>query len=240
MTTYHLAFAFIPKAMASFIASGYSPAGNNGGGSSINRRENNDRRQPPAQLYQYVGATCFVFFSGAIYFYWLAFPLINTVFTDRIPQLGTPGAGYLTSRYGWDWWCIAILSWQALLPMTLVFALTNNKIETWSNLHRFLTQMAILFTLLIFLTLTFRWAFYCNTSYSGLQSACNDYRWCCVFYPSPWCPNTTPCTPNYVGGDLSRNAEMTQHWAFTMVFFVLACWHYSTNRNLRNNGVLLQ
>jgi hypothetical protein len=206
---------------------------------------NNDTSQAPAPFRQYAWATAFCFLTAALWFIW-CISLINSVFTDGFPQLGTSPSygnvfpyGYLTDRYGWDWWCVAILSWNIMLPMLLMYALANNKDETWRHLHEFLAKMGILFNVLIFLTLTWRWAFYCNTSYSGMQSACNDYRWCCAGWPSPWCPNNSPCTPtSYSFSDLTRNYEMTQHWIFSLVFFITACWHYNQNGMLVTQGVL--
>lgn len=209
-----------------------------------NNKDGNDDGIPPALFSRYAGATVFTFASAAIWMIW-AVALINTVFTDGFPQLGTMPSygnvapyGYLTSRYGWDWWCICILSWNVALPMLMCYALANNQVDTWRQLHEFVSKIAMLANIVIFLILTWRWAFYCNVSYSAYDSACNDYRYCCAYFPSPFCPNNAPCTPNYGPGDLVRNNEMFQHWVFSLVFFITSCWSYNQNGFLYAQGVL--
>lgn len=222
------------------IDNGYSPD------NPLPRSEwnNADPRPAPAPFRAYAGATAFCFLAAGIWMIW-AVSMINTVFTDGFPQLGTTPSygnvwpyGYLTDRYGWDYWCVTLLAWNIMLPMLMAFCLANNEIETWRYLHEFLSKISMLSNIVIFFILTWRWAFYCNTSYSGMQSACNDYRWCCAGFPSPWCPNASPCTPNYTFGDLTRNYEMTMHWIFSLVFFVLSCWSYNSNGMLVAIGVL--
>lgn len=220
------------------IGSGYSPDA----GAPLLQYGNNDTRPAPAPLRQYIGASVLVFVTGGIYFYWLVFALVPTIFTDGVPQLGTPttiagGTGYLTTRYGWDWWCIWVLGAHAVLPMMLAYALANNKVDNWRRLHEFFCKLLMFATLVVFLILTWRWAFYTNTPYSG-HSPGNDYRWPCVYFPSPWAPNNAPCIPNYTASDLVRNNEMLQHWVFSLVFIVTAAWHYNENGFLVELGVL--
>jgi len=144
----------------------------------------------------------------------------------------------IQKRYGWDWWNVWLLSLNAILPMILAFAAVNNSVEEWARMHSFLSVLAIVMNLWVVLVLSWRWLFYCNNSFSGMQSACNDYRWCCVFYPSVWCPNTMACNPVVPYSDLQRNNEMEQHWAFSFVFFLLAWWHININQDMREFGML--
>lgn len=144
----------------------------------------------------------------------------------------------LTIKGRWDWWLILLLGWNIMLPMLMTFCMANNEIEMWRQLHEFLAKISMLSNIFIFFALTWRWAFFCNNSYSAMQSAANDYRYCCAGFPSPWCPNNGPCTPNYSYSDLSRNYEMTQHWIFSLVFFILSCWSYNQAGELVNLGVL--
>lgn len=226
--------------MSRLIENGYSPA------SPVVRDvwANADQRPAPAAFRVYAGATAFCFFAAIIWFVW-AVSMINTVFTDSFPQLGTMPAygnvfpyGYLSDRYGWDWAMVLLLNLNVLLPMLMAYALANNEIETWRHLHEFLSKMFMLINVVVFIVLTWRWAFYCNTSYSAQQSACNAYTYCCAAFPSPWCPNNSPCNPNYNYGDLSRNFEMYMHWVFSMVFFVFSCWSFNQNGQLVALGVL--
>lgn len=68
---------------------------------------NNDDRPAPAPFRVYMGATVFCFFSAGLWLIW-AISMINTVFIDGFPQLGTMPSygnvfpyGYLTILYGY-------------------------------------------------------------------------------------------------------------------------------------------
>jgi hypothetical protein len=227
------------RSSTALIGSGYSPSV-----PTLQQWNNNDSTPAPASFHQYVWATTFCFLTAGLWYLW-SISLINTVHVDGIPQLGTTPSygnvypfGYLTSRYGWDYWCIQILGWNAALPMTLAFALANNKVDTWRSVHAFFAKWLIFANFVIFLILSWRWLVYCNTPYSAMQSACNDFRWCGAGWPSPWCPNGGPFTPPVSFSDLSRNFEMQMHWIFSLVFLVLACWHLSQNQTLVMEGVL--
>lgn len=200
---------------------------------------------PP--LRHWAGATAFCLFSAVVYFLWMVVPFLNTQYTDGIPQLGIPLPAnqtqkYLSARYGWDWVHVLLLAFNALLPMTLAWAMTNNRIEAYSRLHRWLSMLFLIINLWVLAVLSWRWFWTCNNSYSGMQSACNDYRWCCVYFPSEWCPNVNVCgydvPADMTSGQLARNAEMTYHWIAGFVFFIMAAWHTSINRDMREFGVL--
>jgi hypothetical protein len=210
-----------------------------------------EEEKAPAEvpLRHYVGATLFLFFSGGFFFYWMAFPLVNTVFFDGLAQLGTPPPpgqteqwSYRTARYGWDWWLVWLLSLNGLLPMMLAWAMAHSGIEQFARLHAWFAKVGLVVNVVVVVILTIRWGVNCNNGFSGGNTACNDARWCCRFFPSPWCPNGAPCgydvAPDITSEALVRSQEMLQHWAFGFVFFVFACWHVSINTDLREFGVL--
>jgi hypothetical protein len=189
-------------------------------------------------LRRYVTATMFLWMNMAISFYWIAFPLVNSIFLDGYPQAGTPPSPgtYMSARYTWDWWVVWLLGLNMFLPLLFALALTNNAIEEYTRLHRYFARLAMFSNLIVVAVLTVQWILLCNgtTRWFGLQ--CSDYRWCCVNFPSVWCPNTTPCMPAVV--NLDRNFEQLQHWVFSFVFELLAYWHTSINKDLREFGVL--
>lgn len=212
------------------IGRGVSPSGGIG----------DDDSAAVVPIRRYIGATLFVFFSAGIFFYWSAFPLVNTIFSQGYQNIAIPPSPnvYTNSRYKCDWWQVLLLTFNGLLPMTLMFALLNNEYEEYTRVHKVFTYTMLFINCIVLIALSLRWPLFCNTSYSERFSACNDYRWCCVYFPSQWCPNWSACTPGVTSGDLSRNSEMTQHWAFTWVFILLAWWHASINRDMREYGVL--
>ena len=161
-------------------------------------------------------------------------PLANTLFVDGYQQLGASDQ-YLSARYSWDWWHVWLLTLNQLLPAALAWALANADVEEWARLHRWLSVTAIRVNLWVFVVLTVRWFFFCNTPFSDGNTACNDYRWCLVF-GGPWCPNGSVTSLAYSA--LSRNQEMIQHWAFSLVYFLLALWNVQINTDLRDFGVL--
>lgn len=190
-------------------------------------------------LRRYIQVFVFIFAYTGFWFYWGAFVLINTQYTDGNPQLGTPGTSYLSARYNlWDWWPVWALGLNVLLPLSLAMAVADNTVEEWARLHRWFCSASFGVNIVVFLWLTVAWGVVCNNAYSGAHSACNDGRWCGVHYPSPWCPNNSPFTPPVSSGDLTRNQEMTTHWAFALVFLLLGTWHRSFNDDLREFGVL--
>lgn len=217
------------------IGSGYSP--DNPLVDIPPYKNNNVREVEVIPLRRFVSAYIGIFAHAALFFYWSAFPLVNTIFVTGIPQLGT-SAEYVSARYATDWWMVWLLTLNALLPITLAWAITNNRIEEWTRIHEFFSKFAVWINLIVFVVLTVRWPIFCNTPFSVASTACNDYRWCCVFFPSVWCPNTTPCNPAVTLGSLERNQEMIAHWGFSLAFLVLAVWNRGWNTELRSFRVL--
>jgi hypothetical protein len=194
-------------------------------------------------------ATVFIFFTGGFYFFWLSIYGVNTVFFEGYPQLGTLLPGTLYSARYWDqihWWMVWLLSWNAAAPMALAMALTHNRIREWTQVHKFVCIWLMLLNLVVLVTLTVLWIIGTNNSFSGVSTAANDYRYCCVFWPNNWCPNNAPCVFNpplalTSSSQLIRNSEMTAHWAFSFVFLLLTYWNLLYSRNLRRNyGVLIK
>lgn len=201
------------------------------------------KQQPPPSggdvpLRRYVTATLFLLMNMAVSFYWTAFPLVNSIFYDGHPHAGTPPSPgpHMSARYTWDWWMVWLLGLNIFVPFLFALALTNNSIEEYTRLHRFFSQMAMILNLVVAIMLSVQWLFGCNGTTRWFGNQCSDYRWCCVNFPSVWCPNTTPCTPAVT--DLYRNSEQLQHWVFSFVFGVLAFWNASINKDLREFGVL--
>jgi len=217
------------------MGSGISPSG------TVSPTFNYDDDIP---LRRYVGATLFIFFSAGFFFYWTAVPLANTVFVDGYPQFGIPPSPgkWTSNRYGWEWWHIWLLTLNGALPILLAVALTNNNIDEYRRLHKFAGIGLVLLNLWVFLVLTIGWFFMCNSNGWGGWTGCIDYRWCCANYAGSgaqgWCSNVAPCVPNVLSGDLVRNQEMTTHWAFSMIFFLLTIWNLTINADFREYGLL--
>lgn len=177
--------------------------------------------------------------SGLIIF-WCACTLVNYTYTYGYPQFGTPPSpnAFQSSRWNQlDYCCVFITMLNVLPPMTWFYALAFNRTEYATRLCRFVLQLMGFVNVALIILLLVEWFFLCNTSYSGGYTGCNDYRWCCVFFPSAWCPNSIPCTPAVEYAQLSRNAEATQTWAFLFFFMVFCWWMRSTWVDMREYGV---
>lgn len=199
----------------------------------------------PTRLY--IALTLFILLSGGLYWYWLAFPCVNTQFPEFYPRLGSELPGpWFSTLYGdnWDWWMYLITNWNALPPMLLTMAITHRSIREYAFAHAFVCLWALLENLFVIIAGAIRWVGWCNTSGSAASTACNSYLWCCVYWPNAWCPNNGVCTfssgASVTSADLHRNSEMTQTWAFAFVFFVMAVWHIQVNFTLRRKYGLLK
>lgn len=186
---------------------------------------------------RYVNAFALIFFNAAFFYYWYAFPLANTQFLDGIPQIGSSNL-YVSARYGWMWWFYWALTLNQLLPLSLAWALANADVEEWTRVHSWLARTAIVLNIVVAIGLGVFWVFFCNTPFSAGSTACNNYRWCCFFAPSDWCPNSAPCIPSVTYGDLVMNSEAKQNWAFSLVFLLFSQWNVWINQSMREFGVL--
>lgn len=186
---------------------------------------------------RHFNAFAFIFFNAAFFYYWYAFPLANTQFLDGIPKIGSSNL-YVSARYGWLWWSYWALALNQLLPLSLAWALANADVEEWTRVHAWLSRNAKLLNLFVFVVLSIFWLLFCNTPFSDGSTPCNNYRWCCVFTGSAWCPNSAPCTPGATYGDLVMNSEAKQNWAFSLVFLLFSTWNEWMNQSLREFRVL--
>lgn len=195
-------------------------------------------RDVPVRVF--IGIVIFLLLSGGLYWYWLAFPCVNSQFPEFYPRLGSELPGpWFSTLYGenWDWWLYAITNVNALPPMVLAMAVTHRKLHEYAFAHIFICIWALLENIVVIVVGAIRWAGWCNTSSSAASTGCNSYLWCCVYWPNAWCPNNGACTFSsgavITSADLHRNSEMTQTWAFAFVFFLMTVWHIQVNFSLR-------
>jgi len=116
-------------------------------------------------------------------------------------------------------------------------ALLHSNVTELSKLHLWVARVALLVNLVLVALLVVSWFFLCNNGYVPFSTACNDLRWCCVNFPSPWCPNVGPCTPNVFASDLVRTGEFFQMLIFSILFFLWALAHRTVNVDIRDYGV---
>ena len=190
----------------------------------------------------YIGGIVFIVISLLVFLYWAGVPLLNTQFFHGYSRLGSPTVEFRSARYGWDWWTIWLLTLNGLAPLLLARALTENKIQEYSRAHGFIVALLLLVNLWCFAVLSIRWCAFCNRSGTPGSTACNDYRYGCVYFGAStenthWCPNGIGCTPAVTSGDLYRNAEYFQHWLFSIIFFLMAFLHLGVKDSLAKFGL---
>jgi hypothetical protein len=192
---------------------------------------------PEVPTRQYVGASVFLFIASGFVFFWVAAPLVNTIHFEGFPKFGSPPSPgtFVSARYDTDWWCVWLLGLNAMIPISLAFAKTNNGIEWYNYIHLFFAGTGLVSNLVVFIILTIRWGLFCNV---GISTACIDYRWCCVNFGDAWCPNVLPCSPSVSASELHRNQEMLLHWCFSLVFWVWSAWYLWINDVLKGMGIL--
>ena len=169
------------------------------------------------------------FITLGLTFYWVAWPLLNTVTVSR--------------QYTVDWYLLALLALNVVPPLLLMAAAAEpDSVIRW-DIHYLITILLIIISVVVGLALLVIGCFYCNTLYSG-RSLCNDYRWCCVYSPErpELCPaNSSPCVPPndtlMLGLDLSINAEFSQHMWFALVFIILLLFQLGINQAARDGGL---
>jgi len=181
-------------------------------------------------LNRYVGATLFIFFTTGFLWYWTAFPLINTIYIHGYPR---NFEHFQSSRYLWDWWFVWVQGLNWFLPLLMAMSMTNRSLDPIAKVHRFFATMGMVSNAIVFIALTILWVGFCNTGYSAIYSACNDYHWCEYYANTVWCPNGAATFTD----SLYRNSEATQTWAFSLVFGVFSIWYYTINDDLKGYGI---
>lgn len=215
----------------SLLGTGISPSTDNAGGVRVKYRH-------------FVSATLFSMAILVYTFYYIAFPLAQLKFTHGYTRFGTPPSpnNFRSDRYTWSWVIIYISSAASLIMVYLLpFAMLNNTVPEISQLHYWWSRATSRATIIIFILLSIIWLSFCNRGFPD-YTFCNDLRACCVYYMSSfdgakWCPNTTPCTPNFTSGDLTRTDDFFQIWLFTLFYSVWALANKSVNKDLRSYGL---
>ncbi len=175
--------------------------------------------------------------TGSLYYVWWTFVLSSSLHINGYPNPAL-NTELVTTRYTFSWWCVMVMSWNGLLPLLLLFCIVNNGIEEYNRLHLWLADMSMTVNLALIVLLSFQWLALTNKSWTGWATAFNDYRWCCVYFPSQWCPNAVPCVPAVSAANLSINYEGLMHWTFAWVFYYVAKLHVYLNRNALEFGML--
>jgi hypothetical protein len=227
------------------IGHGVSPDG----GADFSGLPKGHQRRTPVKMDYFVSATLWLFFNAGVCWYWLAFPGVNVIFTNGYPQFGTPAevngqmvlpAHFKTARYGWDWWMFMLVVIASQMPLFLLsIAVLNNSMKPIARMHQMVSTVCMLLALFAFVVLTVRILMRCRNTYSGGNSACNDLSiWCCVYFPSEWCPNSTPCTPAKTHSDLEWTSAYFQTWLFSLCFLVFCGINAKININFIEYGIL--
>jgi len=195
-------------------------------------------RQKQVTYDQAVGLAVFVLFVNfGLFLYWVAVPLLNTVYILGYPLIAIPpGPGdFKSTLYGYQWWMLWLLILNIIPIILFLIALLARKNAFTPWLHYWVTFIVLLTTLIAAVSLGMIWIFDCNYFYTG-GSICNDYRWCCEFFASApdICPNVAPCptSPN-----LSANGEFIQHFIFAIVFLFFGGVHIWLNWRMKKYGV---
>lgn len=132
-----------------------------------------------------------------------------------------------------------MLGWNVTLPMMLAMAVTYSNVRVWARIYKVLCYVAIIASGLSLIFLSIGWAFYCNHGGTGSRTACNDYRWCGVYFASAGghCTNGVGFL-GLTSGHLERNQQMTEHWIYCFVFLTFAYLHTLMYSELRGYGIL--
>jgi len=157
----------------------------------------------------------------ALYAYWAAFPLWDTIFINGFPLLGIPPSPgpFYTTRNGYQWWFLWFLVSNLAPPMLFFIAINFRRSNLASNALFWLTLLVSIVTFASLAVFIGVWIFDCNYSWSS-DSICNDYRYCCELFStaSATCPNVTPCPPGNI--TLYPNPDFIQHIIFGFIFLL--------------------
>lgn len=183
----------------------------------------------------------FVFLVGALYAYWVAWPLFDTIHTDEYPTMGVPPASpgpYKSHLYNYLWVQLMILCFN-ILPVIAFGAALIVEDTLLVNLHmwsQLIMSVANVIVFMILLLTMIPYIGYCNASNSG-GSICNDYQWCGKYFADAidYCANIMPIPG--MGWWLLPNGEYVQHVAFSLVFSLLCGFGLWMNFRMRAYGI---
>lgn len=198
--------------------------------------------------------TTVVLLSLGAYLYWVALPLLNTLYVYGYPLIHiapSPGS-FVSTLYSYQWVMILFMTFNIFPGLLLMFVMLTKKGFTF-----FYWTTVIVMTLTLITTLVFcgMFIFDCNwPNYSWLswlqwlrnllgslpigESLCNDYKWCCKHFaeaPS-LCANVTPCIPEVT--NLNASGEFVQHIIFSIWFGIMDYALIWTGWRLKRYGVV--
>lgn len=212
-----------------------------GHGMSLNRletsaltREEQIRRDSFRFL---VSVVVFAWINIIFWFYIMGFPMVNSVWENESPQ-ELP----VSYRGGILWYIIFFIIINGLLPLSLLFLVTQPNSLIRADLHLIIAWLCIVFSAIAFIGITLVYLFWCNTSISAAAVACNSGDWCCVFNTSPGnenqCPSTTPCNPPKTREDLGgSNGEWSQYFWLSLALIAVSLFHWLINRVIHATGL---
>lgn len=188
----------------------------------------------------YLVGLFYVFLVGAIYAYWVAWPLLNTIHTNGYPTMGIPPSSpgiYKNHLYNYMWVQLMILCFN-LVPLVAFGAALIAKgifidLHMWSQIIMSLANVIVFMILLISMI---PYLGYCNSAGSG-GSICNDYQWCGKYFADSieYCANIMPI-PGI--GLLLPNGEYVQHLLISLIFSMTSGFGIWINYRMRAYSVL--
>lgn len=189
----------------------------------------------------YVLGLFYIFLVGALYTYWVAWPLFDTIHTNGYPTMGVPPSSpgtYKSHLYNFLWVQLMIISFN-LIPLLAFGAALIAKgifvdLHMWSQIIMSLANVIVFMILLISMI---PYVGYCNSAGSG-GSICNDYQWCGKYFADAidYCANIMPI-PGI--GWLLPNGEYVQHLLLSLLFSVTSGYGIWTNYRMKAYGIFV-
>jgi hypothetical protein len=190
----------------------------------------------------YVLGLFYIFLVGALYTYWVAWPLFDTIHTNGYPTMGVPPSSpgtYKSHLYNYLWVQLMIISFN-LIPLLAFGAALIAKgifvdLHMWSQIIMSLANVIVFMILLISMI---PYVGYCNSAGSG-GSICNDYQWCGKYFADAidYCANIMPITGI---GWLLPNGEYVQHLLLSLLFSVTSGYGIWTNYRMKAYGIFVK
>lgn len=186
--------------------------------------------------YRYV-LVCLVSFGCFLFaWWWTAFPLLLIQFTHDFVRIGTPPSPneLMSARYSLlDYFPILVVTLGNYLPIVMLplAVLMRRQVPEIGDAIRWFIGLVGITTIVCLILLLITWGFFCNGAGSGRYSACNDYRWCGRYFPSPWCPNTNIFFPVDVSMEaMSRNDEFFSIIWGCLIYLMLLYFTYKITK----------